>query len=387
MSPRPRTAVLLSAALFTGAGPSLAAESPGTTALPILQLPMGARAVGMGGAFTAVATDATALWYNPAGLARLNAQELSAGMVAGAGETDVQNFAWAGPLPLSGISGSGYSSFGGNLLYAQSGSIEVNTLAANGSLASSRRVSAGSDLVLSAGYAERAGTMGWEARDTSLTLDHFLGVSGKLVRSTLVEQYTATTFAGDAGYLLHVPELGWTWGASVLNAGGKLRYNEEADPLPLMFRTGTAWQGGVPSVHNVTASLDGDYVLQEKRWHVQAGMEYFWQRMYGVRAGYQFHREDGGLTFGLGLRWKGRYLIDYAWALGGDLGATHRFTFTYRFGGVPPSRRARARRPFIESVPERDQLRDLPERQPDVEPAARPRVPRERSGGVPGWIY
>lgn len=384
MSLRPGAALLVAALCAAPAG---AAEQPGTTALPVLQLPMGARAMGMGGAFTAVATDATALWYNPAGLARLNAQELSFGAVAGAGETDIQNFGYGGPLPLSGISGSGYASAGANLLYARSGTIEVNTLRADGSLATSRNISAGSDLVLSAGYAERAGTMGLETREQSLTLDHYLGVGGKFIRSTLVEQYSASTFAGDLGYLLHVPELGWSYGAAVQNAGGRIRYNTEADPLPLIFRTGAAWQGGVPSVHNVLASIDGDYVLQEKTWHVQLGGEYFWQRMYGVRMGYQLHRDDGSLTFGMGLRWRGRYLLDYAWALGGDLGATHRFTFTWRFGGVPPSQRARSRRPFIESVPERDQLRDLPERQPEIEPAVRPRVPYERGTGVPGWIY
>lgn len=384
MNRAPRTACLV-AALFAGAGAARAAD-PGITALPILQVPMGARAAGMGGAFTAVGTDVTALWYNPAGLARLNAQELSLGLISGAGESDIQNFGWAGPLPLAGISGSGYSSFGSNLLIAQKGTIEVNTLKADGSLGSSSKQSAGGDLILSGGYAERAGTMGWETRDASYTLDHFVGVSGKLARSTIVGR-TASTFAGDLGYLLHIPELGWSFGASALNAGGKLRYIDEADPLPLVFRGGAAWQGGVPSVHNVLAAVDGDYVLQEKSWHVNAGLEYFWQRMYGGRIGYQFHRDDGGLTIGLGMRWKGRWLIDYGWALGGDLGATHRFTFTYRFGGVPPSQRARSRRPFIESVPERDQLRDLPDRQPEVEPAVRPRVPRDRSGGVPGWIY
>lgn len=384
MSPRPGAA-LLAAALC--AAPARAAEQPGTTALPVLQLPMGARAMGMGGAFTAVATDATALWYNPAGLARLSAQELSFGAVAGAGETDIQHLGYGAPLPLSGISGSGYASLGANLLYARAGTIEVNTLNPDGSLGSSRELSAASDLVLSAAYAERAGSMSFETRRQSLTLDHYLGLGGKFVRSTLVEQYSASTFAGDLGYLLHVPELGWSYGASVQNAGGRIRYNTEADPLPLIFRSGVAWQGGVPSVHNVLGSLDADYVLQEKKLHVQLGGEYFWQRMYGVRMGYQLLRDDGGLTFGMGLRWRGRYLLDYAWALGGDLGATHRFTFTWRFGGVPPSQRARSRRPFIESVPERDQLRDLPERQPEIEPAVRPRVPRQRSGGVPGWIY
>lgn len=41
---------------------------------------VGARALGMGGAYIAVATDATALVYNPAGLARINRIEFSGGL-------------------------------------------------------------------------------------------------------------------------------------------------------------------------------------------------------------------------------------------------------------------------------------------------------------------
>ena len=39
---------------------------------------VGARTVGLGGAFTAVADDALALYYNPAGMAHLNRKEISA---------------------------------------------------------------------------------------------------------------------------------------------------------------------------------------------------------------------------------------------------------------------------------------------------------------------
>jgi hypothetical protein len=41
-----------------------------------LKIPVGARAVGMGGAFTAVADDATALWWNPAGMIYLPYREV-----------------------------------------------------------------------------------------------------------------------------------------------------------------------------------------------------------------------------------------------------------------------------------------------------------------------
>lgn len=364
------------------------AAGPGTTAVPVLQIPMSARAAGMGTSFTAVASDASALFYNPAGLARLNAHELDFSFATGQGETSIQNFAYAGPTPFTGISGNGYTSAGANLLYSRSGTIEVNRLNANGSLGSSESVSAGSDLVLSGGYAERVGMTPLELRDASYQIDHYLGVGGKYVRSTIVTQ-TGSAVAADMGYLVHSPEAGWSFGASALNIGGKIKYSEEKEPLPATFRGGFAWQGGVPSVHNVIASVDGDYLLDEREWHANMGLEYFWVKSYGVRLGYQIHREDAGLTMGFGLRWKGRFLLDYAWGLGKSLGDQHRITVSYRFGGVPPSQRGRQRRPFIESIPERDQLRGIEDKQPEFnEPAPRPRaVPRERNTGVPGWIY
>lgn len=384
-----RIAAITITALLSASAP-VRAEGPGSTAVPVLQIPMFARAAGMGTSFTAVASDASALFYNPAGLARLNAHEFDFSFASGQGETSIQNFAYAGPTPLTGISGNGYTSVAANMLYSQSGKIEVNRLAANGSLLSSESISAGSDLVLSGGYAERAGMTPLELRDASYQIDHYVGVAGKFVRSTIVTK-TATAFAGDFGYLVHSPEAGWSFGASVLNVGGKIKYDEAKEPLPTAFRGGFAWQGGVPSVHNVIASVDGDYLTNERQWHANLGMEYFWVKTYGFRMGYQINREDAGLTMGFGLRWKGRFLLDYAWGLAKSLSDQHRITVSYRFGGVPPSQRGRQRRPFIESVPERDRLRErqLEDQQPRFsEPPPRPRaVPRERSSGVPGWIY
>jgi len=47
----------------------------GTIAASFLEIDVGARAVGMGGAFVAVADDATAIFWNPAGLSRLKSSE------------------------------------------------------------------------------------------------------------------------------------------------------------------------------------------------------------------------------------------------------------------------------------------------------------------------
>ncbi|MEQ1920666.1 MAG: hypothetical protein ABL955_15865, partial [Elusimicrobiota bacterium] len=72
MRQRLTTALLLAALAATTAR---AQSSAGADAFDFLRLDANARAVGMGGAYTALATDSNALLYNPAGLARVRSSE------------------------------------------------------------------------------------------------------------------------------------------------------------------------------------------------------------------------------------------------------------------------------------------------------------------------
>lgn len=65
-------AILTAVAVF----PPATAEARDKYAAEYLKVPVGARAVGMGGAFTAVADDATAAYWNPAGLSFLTYKEV-----------------------------------------------------------------------------------------------------------------------------------------------------------------------------------------------------------------------------------------------------------------------------------------------------------------------
>ena len=63
---------------FVFAGTIFPQTKVGTTVANFLTIPVGPRASGMGGAFTAVANDATSAFWNPAGLSRMPRNEFTA---------------------------------------------------------------------------------------------------------------------------------------------------------------------------------------------------------------------------------------------------------------------------------------------------------------------
>ena len=91
---RPGAAAVL-VALLAALGPS-----GGASATPSQQVPVGPRAIGMGSAFSAIADDATALFWNPAGLALVGHQEI-AGSSANQFDTGLRDNLVSFLVPLS----------------------------------------------------------------------------------------------------------------------------------------------------------------------------------------------------------------------------------------------------------------------------------------------
>ena len=86
------------------------ADDEGTSTANFLKIGTGARPVGMGGAFCAVADDATAAYWNPAGLAALRVPEVSAMHLKWFQDTNYQFLSYAHPL-------GGKSTIGGSVYY------------------------------------------------------------------------------------------------------------------------------------------------------------------------------------------------------------------------------------------------------------------------------
>src|SRR5215210_1298950 len=83
-----RALVASLAALLCGAArPSRAQGAPAEEGALFLLVPVGARAVGMGQAVTAAEDGSEAVWWNPAGLARLEKREAAIHHQRGLGHT------------------------------------------------------------------------------------------------------------------------------------------------------------------------------------------------------------------------------------------------------------------------------------------------------------
>ncbi len=359
------------------ARPALAANG-GVTALPFLSDPIGARSLGLGGAYDGVADDLFAVGFNPAGLAVLRGGELAATLEKGLQDSSHQFLAAGFPLPMGAFPDQGPAVVAASGYFSGSGSIEVNRTNPDGSFLSSDSLSAGSDMMLGLSIAQRLYESVEKHNGDDYRIQHFLGLTGKYIHSTLAETASAHAFALDGGYMLRMPEWRIGFGLSVLNLGGKLTYVSDGDPLPTTYRAGLAYTLPLSPETNLLLATSAEYRQFEDATRYDVGAEYSVSREYFLRGGYQFNSDTGGLAIGFGLR-EGSLQADYAFAANRLLGAQHHFSVQYRFT-VPWARPRRTKRLFIEDldVPHKMNERKVSPPEERIEPVEQ---------GIPGWIY
>lgn len=290
--------------LLLAGGAARAQSSAGADAFDFLRLDANARAVGMSGAYTALATDSNALLYNPAGLARVKENEatfMHNQHAQGVGQQ------YVGVALKRGL--------GFQLNYAAMGDVPRTTISQPGGAGSRLNVS---DLSLGAGYGR------------ALTRDLALGGGLKYVSESLGD-VTANGWAADFGGLYRLPDVkGLTFGASLLNVGPMVKFASLSEKLPTTVRAGTAYAFKVPR-NDVTLALDLTRSLTDKI-RMGLGAETLFDEQFAARLGFTT-RNDAGLGLSFGLGWTGkRFGADYAFVPMGDLGNAHRISLTLRWG-------------------------------------------------------
>lgn len=284
---------------------TVAAQAAGTSAAAFLKLGAGARAEGMGRAFSSVADDVTAVYWNPAGLAQLETAELAAMQNTHFVDTQYQFVAGARPF--------GDNVFGLSIYRLDYGTIDRYTAA---------DVKEGG---FSAGSLAANLSMGRKIGDRLMA-----GVTAKFVQETL-ESETAGTFAADLGMIYKLDRANVS--AVIQHAGAGLKMVSESAPLPLTVRLGASQkfvQDKLLAAVEISKANDSDASFH-------GGVEYRLTQIIALRGGYTAtpgqSTDLGGLTganAGLGMTFN-RFNLDYSVSPFGDLGLSHRFSLGYKF--------------------------------------------------------
>jgi len=316
-------------------GPASAGETyydVASKALPLQQSAGTARAAAMGSAVVAVPQGAASLLWNPAGLSRIGCTEMGLHHNSGLGDT-VQETAIIG-LPLSEIKEECRGGAGSNVkagcrgasmggLAASLGYVNYGDFSGRDSLGSpSGKYRAG----------DFSGSGGW---GLELLPGFSGGLAVKINQSLFAgESYNAVT--ADIGFLYNViPALDLGIAYSNINLGSKIG----GQKLASGWRLGAAWAAQKNLLLAVSGELQNDAVDR-----LQLGGEYLVGNTEGrnnflaLRAGYQVNYPDPrlsgltGLTLGLGYTINRSIVIDYAMVPAGELGTSHRFSLSFKFG-------------------------------------------------------
>lgn len=313
----------------------------GTAGLTALKLDVSARANALGGSFIGLADDASALYYNPAGMVNLNGISTIATHNLYLAETQ---FSYLGVVfPLKSMS----AAFGIQTSYFSSGDMVETTPAHSGPDGTGRTFGA-YDLMIGASYAQM------------LTQKFSVGGTLKFISEGLADEKVYTV-AGDVGTYYNTNWKSLVFGMSIRNFGGTVKFINEETDLPMQFVFGIA----------VTPIDDGENKLNvlceaghpaDNGEYVLIGAEYAFSNMFFLRVGRKidgkenwfttsemnkdvnFEQDADGSAVNFtddGFNWNGTSLgvgfkmeslglaIDYSWESYGYLKEAHMITLGY----------------------------------------------------------
>lgn len=279
----------------------------GTSSAVFLKDVVGARPLGMGSAFSAVSDDANSIYSNPAGIHYVPYSEITTMYRKGLMDTYFSYLGYLHPFKRIGT-------FSASFLLFDGGDMEINYLDGT-----TEEVKAGQDWAGTLGYGTNIGEL------------FFLGTNIKLIHSTLVNRYSATAFALDAGGLYRTIDNKFSVALSFYNLGTSLKYINVAEPLPLNFKLGTAYRILEDEIHSLLSAIDFIYG-NDKTFKTNIGAEYWLLRMFALRIGVKLEEgyKPNGFTVGLGINaFNGE--LDYGYAPLLDE-ITHRISLSFKFG-------------------------------------------------------
>ncbi|MFQ5599770.1 MAG: PorV/PorQ family protein [Candidatus Krumholzibacteriia bacterium] len=322
--------VLLEPCLTSLAAQELGEQRVATSMLTFLKIGVGARAVAMGGAFTPVADDATALHWNPAGLALLEERHLHVSHTEWPADIDYESVFLTLPV----------ASLGGGLGFMVSSlRTELDFTTEEEPLPHGRTFGF-SDLLIGAGYARQF-------------TDRFsFGFNVKYVREDLGSEVggsVLSSWAADVGTMFQLPYRGfrmsmaWTnMGPDFQPPGGFLSAPTGSDAREVRYQSfspasifsfGASLEPVRQPHFRMVTSLQFDHPADTEEL-LKGGVELWIDEIIALRTGWNPRSDEMQFSAGFGLRGRlgGRSLsIDYAYTDGNALGRIDRLSLEMEF--------------------------------------------------------
>ena len=300
------------AILFLGLS-LFASSSAGTVSASFLNIGVGARTEGLGGAFIGLANDYNAIIYNPSGLAFMEKGTVAFTHLNWIADTQI-NMASA----VYGMEGIGvFGLVWENLNYG-----EIQGMDKDGNTTNTFTPT---DSFFGLSYGRKIN-------------DNFsVGLTLKYIMST-IDTYNANAFGFDLGglYKMTVAERPLGIGLSVRNIGSKMKFDKEGDPIPMYFGLGASYGVLVSDTNNIMALFDmGKASDTDFRFNI--GVEYSFKDYLSVRLGYKAGGYDveglsGGLGAGYTLSNGMRLQLDYSYGSTiTEFKDVHRISFSFGF--------------------------------------------------------
>ncbi len=293
------------------AAASVSNSNAGTKAFSFLKIEVEARPTAMGGAYTGVSDDPSALYYNPAGVASLDGRQFIVGYHNTIFDMQSGFIGYIQPVgPNRKLSISvNYLNYG-DFIRTDAQGVENGTFT-------------GGDFLLGVGYSQK------------LKNGFMLGGTAKFIYEK-VESFTATGIAADLGAKYTFPNGRTRLGLMVQNLGAQIsKYTSTSskESLPMTLRGGFsshlkglpllfAADVVVPTDNNVYFCLGGEY-LNLKPLFIRAGWNSF-----GSNYKTNSSKDDlAGFSAGFGIDYK-KFQISYSISPQAELGTTHRITLS-----------------------------------------------------------
>ncbi len=284
----------------------------GTYALPFLKIGVSARATGMASAFTALADDATATYWNPAGMVDITRTNVS-----------LNQAWWPADINLS------YAAAVFTLPFVP-GSFGVSTRA----LTLDPQVERTIYLPEGTGRSFDAGDMSFGLSYAKFFTDKFSsGATIHFVHSGLAEK-SVNTFSADFGLIYRIGLRGMRLGMMIQSLGSKVNYDDREAKMPTVFKVGlavSAYQRGLHSLQTI-----GEFSHpSDNNERMNFGAEYAFNQFFFLRGGYNVGFDTHGAAGGFGLRidttQTSDLIFDYSWVDLGYLGDVHRVSLGFSY--------------------------------------------------------